>query len=116
MGTHLWDVSTTERPSRITPRMRSHRNLRACGSIPVVGSSCNGPGPGSAWAGPWCCHGASQCPPHQEDNRGAAEEGDGRGELAFVAPAVLARRPIRVRAQPQSSDAPLSHLQRETEG
>lgn len=38
---HLWEVSTTDLPSLITLRTQFHRNLRAPGSIPVVGSSCN---------------------------------------------------------------------------
>lgn len=38
---HLWDVSTTDLPSLTRLRMQSHKNRRAPGSIPVVGSSCN---------------------------------------------------------------------------
>lgn len=41
LGTHLWDVSSTERPSLTRLRMQSHRKRRARGSIPVVGSSCS---------------------------------------------------------------------------
>lgn len=37
---HLCDVSTTERPSRATDSKLFQRNLRALGSMPVVGSSC----------------------------------------------------------------------------
>lgn len=36
----LCDVSTTERPVLIMSRIKFQRNLRAFGSIPVVGSSC----------------------------------------------------------------------------
>lgn len=36
---HLCDVSTTERPVLIMSRIKFQRNLRAFGSIPVVGSS-----------------------------------------------------------------------------
>lgn len=39
-GTHLWEVSTTERPVLMMSRIKFQRNLRALGSIPVVGSSC----------------------------------------------------------------------------
>lgn len=38
---HLCDVRTTEHPSLMMLRIQSHRNRRAFGSIPVVGSSCN---------------------------------------------------------------------------
>lgn len=41
LGTHLWDVSSTERPSLTRLRMQSHKKRRAPGSIPVVGSSCS---------------------------------------------------------------------------
>lgn len=41
-SSHLWDVSTTDLPSLTRLRMQSHRNRRAPGSIPVVGSSCKG--------------------------------------------------------------------------
>lgn len=36
---YLCDVSTTERPVLIMSRIRFQRNLRALGSMPVVGSS-----------------------------------------------------------------------------
>lgn len=36
---HLCDVSTTERPVLMMSRIKFQRNLRAFGSIPVVGSS-----------------------------------------------------------------------------
>lgn len=39
----LCDVSTTERPVLIMSRIKFQRNLRAFGSIPVVGSSCKSP-------------------------------------------------------------------------
>lgn len=42
-GTHLCEVSTTERPVLMMSRIRFQRNLRALGSIPVVGSSCTSP-------------------------------------------------------------------------
>lgn len=40
---HLCDVSTTERPVLIMSKIKFQRNLRAFGSIPVVGSSCTSP-------------------------------------------------------------------------
>lgn len=41
LQSHLCDVRTTEHPSLMMLRIQSHRNRRALGSIPVVGSSCN---------------------------------------------------------------------------
>ena len=35
----LWEVRTTDCPARTISRMLFHRNLRAPGSIPLVGSS-----------------------------------------------------------------------------
>lgn len=42
-ASHLCDVSTTERPVLIMSRIKFQRNLRAFGSIPVVGSSWKSP-------------------------------------------------------------------------
>lgn len=49
--------------------------------------------------------------PHQQDQRGAANHGDGRGEFALVASAVGPCTAAGVLAQTQLLDAPLCHLQ-----
>lgn len=60
-SSHLWDVSTTDLPSLTRLRMQSHRNRRAPGSIPVVGSSCKVlSAPGRARS----CPTATRPPPH----------------------------------------------------
>lgn len=111
MAAHLCDVSTTERPVLMMSRIRFQRNLRALGSIPVVGSSCRSP--------PDCQpgvrlqdgnHGNAKAASYQEDERGIPDESDGGGKLAFVPSAVGPSRLVCVLGQLQLLQSPLDHL------
>lgn len=50
------------------------------------------------------------CPTDQEDDGGAAEQGDGRGQLTLVAPTICACQAVCMWSQTQLGNAPLSHL------
>lgn len=119
VGAHLCDVSTTERPVLMMSRTRFQRNLRALGSIPVVGSSCTRPQdsqPGvhlqGRAAGEDGHHGNTKVTSYQEDERGIADESDGRGQPALVPPAVGPRWAVGIRGQLQLLQSPLDHLRR----